>query len=97
MFLRWMVRKDQRGVDFGLWQSIPPSVLSCPLDVHSGNVARNLGLLKRKQNDSKAVAELDAVLRGFDREDPVRYDFVLFGLGIFENFNKSGWQVIDES
>ena len=86
MFLRWMVRQDQRGVDFGLWQSIPPSVLSCPLDVHSGNVARNLGLLKRNQNDSKAVEELDAVLRGLDREDPVKYDFALFGLGVFEGY-----------
>jgi uncharacterized protein (TIGR02757 family) len=86
MFLRWMIRKDNRGVDFGIWDSIPPSILSCPLDVHSGNVARKLGLLKRNQNDSKAVAELDAVLRSFDREDPVKYDFALFGLGVFENF-----------
>jgi uncharacterized protein (TIGR02757 family) len=82
MYLRWMVRKDNKGVDFGLWDSISPSVLSCPLDVHSGNVARKLGLLKRKQNDSKAVAELDTALRSFDKEDPVKYDFALFGLGI---------------
>jgi uncharacterized protein (TIGR02757 family) len=86
MFLRWMVRKDDRGVDFGIWKSISPSVLSCPLDVHSGNVARKLGLLKRKQNDSKAVAELDSILRSFDRDDPVRYDFALFGLGAFEGY-----------
>jgi len=81
MFLRWMVRKDDRGVDFGIWQSIPPSVLSCPLDVHSGNVARRLGLLTRRQNDAKAVAELDKNLRALDAVDPVRYDFALFGLG----------------
>ncbi len=87
MFLRWMIRKDNRGVDFGLWKSISPSILSCPLDVHSGNVARKLGLLKRKQNDAKAVAELDMFLRGMDKEDPVKYDFALFGLGIYENFS----------
>jgi len=86
MFLRWMVRKDDRGVDFGLWKSIPPSVLSCPLDVHSGNVARKLGILTRKQNDFKAVAELDTILRTFDRHDPVKYDFALFGLGVTESF-----------
>jgi uncharacterized protein (TIGR02757 family) len=81
-----MVRKDIKGVDFGIWDSIPPSILSCPLDVHSGNVARKLGLLKRNQNDSKAVEELDTVLRSFDKKDPVKYDFALFGLGIYENF-----------
>jgi uncharacterized protein (TIGR02757 family) len=86
MYLRWMIRKDNKGVDFGIWDSISPSVLSCPLDVHSGNVARKLGLLKRNQNDSKAVEELDAALRSFDRKDPVRYDFALFGLGVYENF-----------
>ncbi|MCU0456470.1 MAG: TIGR02757 family protein [Bacteroidales bacterium] len=86
MFLRWMVRKDNKGVDFGIWKSISPSVLSCPLDVHSGNVARKLGLLKRTQNDAKAVAELDKVLRSFDHKDPVRYDFALFGLGAIEKF-----------
>jgi uncharacterized protein (TIGR02757 family) len=84
MYLRWMVRKDNKGVDFGIWDSISPSILSCPLDVHSGNVARKLGLLKRKQNDAKAVAELDAVLRSFDRNDPAKYDFALFGLGASE-------------
>ena len=86
MFLRWMIRKDNRGVDFGIWKSIPPSILSCPLDVHSGNVARKLGLLKRKQNDAKAVFELDTHLRSMDKEDPVKYDFALFGLGVFEGF-----------
>jgi uncharacterized protein (TIGR02757 family) len=86
MFLRWMVRKDNKGVDFGIWDSISPAILSCPLDVHSGNVARKLGLLNRKQNDAKAVRELDEFLRSLDREDPVRYDFALFGLGALERF-----------
>ena len=78
MFLRWMVRQDNAGVDFGIWK--------CPLDVHSGNVARQLGLLKRKQNDAKALAELDQSLRNLDPSDPVKYDFALFGLGVFEGF-----------
>jgi uncharacterized protein (TIGR02757 family) len=86
MFLRWMVRQDNRGVDFGLWRKIRPGQLSCPLDVHSGNVARKLGLVSRSQNDSKALSELDLNLRLLDRDDPVRYDFALFGLGVFENF-----------
>ncbi|MGC4039423.1 MAG: TIGR02757 family protein [Flavobacterium sp.] len=86
MFLRWMVRNDRAGVDFGLWKSIPPAALSCPLDVHSGNVARKLGLLTRKQNDGKALTELDAALRMLDPNDPVKYDFALFGLGVFEGF-----------
>ncbi len=86
MFLRWMVRNDHRGVDFGLWNKVPPSILMCPLDIHSGNVARKLGLLQRKQNDWKAVEELTANLRQFDPEDPVKYDFALFGLGVFEHF-----------
>ena len=86
MFLRWMVRNDNSGVDFGIWKSISPSLLSCPLDVHSGNVARKLGLLNRKQNDAKALIELDTSLRKLDPEDPVKYDFALFGLGVFENF-----------
>jgi uncharacterized protein (TIGR02757 family) len=86
MYLRWMIRHDGRGVDFGLWKSIPTSVLSCPLDVHSGNVARKLGILTRNQNDAKAVAELDTILRTFDKVDPVRYDFALFGLGAIEKF-----------
>lgn len=86
MYLRWMVKQDQKGVDFGIWKTISPSVLSCPLDVHSGNVARKLGLLKRKQNDAKALAELDQFLRTLDANDPVKYDFALFGLGVFEGF-----------
>ena len=84
MYLRWMVRNDHTGVDFGIWNTIKPSELSCPLDVHSGNVARSLGILKRKQNDAKALLELDEQLRLFDSEDPVKYDFALFGLGVFE-------------
>ncbi|WP_310991800.1 TIGR02757 family protein [Aequorivita marina] len=86
MFLRWMVRNDNTGVDFGLWKSIDPSALSCPLDVHSGNVARKLNLLGRKQNDAKAVTQLDSALRNLDPDDPVKYDFALFGLGVFERF-----------
>lgn len=86
MYLRWMVRPATRNVDFGLWKEIPPAALSCPLDVHSGRVARSLGLLKRKQNDAKAVAELDKALRSFDPVDPVKYDFALFGLGVDEKF-----------
>ena len=86
MFLRWMVRQDNKGVDFGIWKSISPALLSCPLDVHSGNVARKLGLLTRKQNDGIALAELDAALRKLDANDPVKYDFALFGLGVFEGF-----------
>jgi uncharacterized protein (TIGR02757 family) len=86
MFLRWMVRQDNAGVDFGIWKSIPPALLSCPLDVHSGNVARKLGLLSRKQNDAKALYELDTSLRKLDPQDPAKYDFALFGLGVFENF-----------
>ena len=86
MYLRWMVRKDKTGVDFGIWNTISPSQLSCPLDVHSGNVARKLGLLNRKQNDAKALFELDTALRNFDSKDPVKYDFALFGLGVFEGF-----------
>ena len=86
MFLRWMVRNDTSGVDFGIWKSLLPSSLSCPLDVHSGNVARKLGLLTRKQNDAKALLELDLSLRSMDPKDPVKYDFALFGLGVFEKF-----------
>ncbi len=86
MFLRWMIRKDNAGVDFGIWKSISPSILSCPLDVHSGNVARKLGLLTRMQNDSRAVLELDGNLQQMDKDDPVKYDYALFGLGIYEKF-----------
>ena len=86
MFLRWMVRNNDTGVDFGIWKTIKPSQLSCPLDVHSGNVARKLGLIQRKQNDAKALLELDTQLRKLDPTDPVKYDFALFGLGVFEKF-----------
>ena len=86
MFLRWMVRKDPSGIDFGIWNGIPASVLLCPLDLHSGNVARKLGLIKRKQNDKQAVEELMKILRILNPADPVKYDFALFGLGVFEKF-----------
>ncbi len=86
MFLRWMVRSSEKEVDFGIWKDISTSELSLPLDVHTGNIARKLGLLKRRQNDAKALLELDTVLRNFDQKDPVKYDFALFGLGAFEKF-----------
>lgn len=85
MYLRWMVRNDKRKVDFGIWKQIPASQLYCPLDVHSARVARELGLLTRKQNDWKAVVELTEKLKQFDKLDPVKYDFALFGMGVFEN------------
>jgi uncharacterized protein (TIGR02757 family) len=81
-----MVRPNAKGVDFGIWKQIAPSLLSIPLDVHSGRVARKLGLLKRKQNDHLAVMELDTALRKIDPKDPVKFDFALFGLGVFEQF-----------
>jgi uncharacterized protein (TIGR02757 family) len=86
MYLRWMVRDDKAGVDFGIWKTISPSLLHIPLDVHVGNVARKIGLLVRKQDDWKAVNELTIKLCEFDKKDPVKYDFALFGLGIFEGF-----------
>ncbi len=86
MFFRWMVRHDGKGVDFGLWKRISSSMLYIPLDFHTGKVSRKLGLLSRKQDDWKAVEELTSVLRLFDRDDPVKYDFSLFGLGIIEKF-----------
>jgi uncharacterized protein (TIGR02757 family) len=86
MFLRWMIRNDNRGVDFGIWKQISPSKLSIPLDIHTGSTARELGLLRRQANDGKAVGELDANLRIFDSLDPVKYDFALFGLGVY------GWE-----
>jgi uncharacterized protein (TIGR02757 family) len=82
MFLRWLVRSDAAGVDFGIWKKIPQSALMLPLDVHSGNVGRALGLLTRAQNDWKAVEEITAVLRSFDPADPIKYDFALFGAGV---------------
>ena len=82
LFLRWMVRNDNKGVDFGIWKDISPKDLMCPLDLHSGNEARKLGLLQRKNNDWLAVEELTAQLRIFDPDDPVKYDFALFGTGV---------------
>lgn len=87
MFLRWMVRSDHSGIDFGLWKNIPAAALLIPLDLHTGQVSRQLGLLTRRQNDAKAVEELTARLRKFDPDDPVRYDFALFGLGAFRKMN----------
>lgn len=84
MFLRWMVRNDGVGVDFGIWDSIPASALSIPLDVHTATISRELGLLKRKQNDWKALEEIMQILRKFDPEDPSKYDYALFGIGVFE-------------
>ena len=86
MYLRWMVRSSEKGVDLGIWKEIPTSILSIPLDVHTSNVGRQLGLLKRKQNDWKAVAEYDIKLREMDANDPVKYDFALFSLGAVEGF-----------
>ncbi len=86
MFLRWMVRHDEQGVDFGLWKNFPTHQLICPLDVHSGRVARKLGLLSRKQDDWTAAVELTQNLRRIDPIDPVRFDIALFGLGVFEGF-----------
>lgn len=86
MYLRWMVRKDNRGVDFGLWERISQQYLSIPLDVHTGNISRRLGLVSRKQNDWKTIEELDLKLRKYKPEDPAAYDFALFGLGALEDF-----------
>lgn len=86
MFLRWMVRNDDQGVDFGLWKDIPPSKLICPIDVHVARVAKKLGLLKRKQIDWLAAVELTDALRKLDHDDPVKYDFALFNLGVNEKF-----------
>ena len=86
MFLRWMVRSNEKGVDFGIWNKIDRSELSIPLDVHTGRIARELGLLSRNLNDHKSVNEIDLKLREMDPEDPVKYDYALFGLGVYENF-----------
>ena len=86
MYLRWMVRQDKKGVDFGIWDSIKPSELYCPLDVHTGNVGRKLGFITRKANDWKALEELMIPLRKMDINDPVKYDFALFGLGVYDKF-----------
>ena len=85
MFLRWMVRND-KIVDFGIWKKLSTSSLSCPLDVHTGRVARKLNLIKSKNNDINALKELNSSLRKFDAIDPVKYDFALFGLGRYESF-----------
>lgn len=86
MYLRWMVRNDKRGVDFGIWKKLSPANLMLPLDVHTGNVSRKLLLLERKQNDWKAVVEISDQLRKFDPKDPIKYDFALFGLGAIDHF-----------
>ena len=82
MFLRWMVRQDDRGVDFGLWHRLRPAQLVCPCDVHVDRVARELGLITRKQTDWQTALELTRNLKQFDPLDPVKYDFALFGLGV---------------
>lgn len=86
MFLRWMTRRDNKKVDFGIWDQLPQKYLSIPLDVHTGNISRKLNLITRKQNDWKAVEELDLILRKMDSEDPAKYDFALFGLGVAREF-----------
>ncbi len=86
MFLRWMVRKDNNGVDFGIWENISPSQLICPVDLHVARVARRLGILKRNQTDWQAALELTQYLRTLDKNDPVKYDFALFGLGVMEKY-----------
>jgi uncharacterized protein (TIGR02757 family) len=86
MFLRWMVRKDGSGVDFGIWQHISPAQLICPVDLHVARVAKRFGLLTRNQTDWPAALELTAHLRKLDKQDPVKYDFALFGLGVIEHY-----------
>jgi uncharacterized protein (TIGR02757 family) len=86
MFLRWMVRKDDKGVDFGIWKKISPSQLICPIDIHVARVSRHFNLLQRKQTDWQAALELTDTLRLFDKNDPVKYDFALFALGAIEKF-----------
>lgn len=86
MFLRWMVRNDHKGVDFGIWKNISPADLICPIDVHVARVARRLNILQRKQTDWKAAIELTSYLQTLDKNDPVKYDFALFGIGVMEDF-----------
>jgi uncharacterized protein (TIGR02757 family) len=86
MFLRWMVRQDDKGVDFGIWKNISPAQLICPIDLHVARVARRLGILKRTQTDWQAALELTQYLRTLDKNDPVKYDFALFNLGVIEKF-----------
>ena len=86
MFLRWMVRQDKKGVDFGIWKNVPQKYLSIPLDVHTANISRKLGILNRTQNDWKTVEELDKMIRKYNPEDPAIYDFALFGIGVSKEF-----------
>ena len=86
MLLRWMVRKDDNGVDFGLWKNIKPSQLICPVDVHVARVAKHFNLLQRKQTDWNAAIELTEQLKQLDANDPVKYDFALFGIGVTEKY-----------
>jgi uncharacterized protein (TIGR02757 family) len=86
MYLRWMVRKDKQGVDFGIWKKINPANLICPIDLHVARVAKRFGLLERKQIDWQAAVELTTYLRTLDAKDPVKYDFALFGLGVIEKY-----------
>ncbi len=88
LFLRWMVRKDQSGVDFGIWEKIGMDQLICPVDLHVDRVARKLGLINRKQTDWLTALELTLNLRKIDPLDPVRYDFALFGLGVIEKYTR---------
>lgn len=85
MFLRWMVRDDEKGVDFGIWKRIKPHQLVCPCDVHVDRVGRMLGLIERKQTDWLTAIELTGNLKKLDSADPVKYDFALFGLGVYES------------
>ncbi|MGB0807086.1 MAG: TIGR02757 family protein [Salibacteraceae bacterium] len=89
MYLRWMVRPNTKGVDFGIWKKLQPKHLYLPLDVHTGNVSKRLAILHRKQSDWKALEEIMSTLKKLDPEDPVKYDFALFGLGVFEDFGKA--------
>lgn len=86
MYLRWMVRKDKAGVDFGLWKTIKPAQLVCPIDLHVARVAKRFGMMERKQPDWQAALDLTAHLRALDPKDPVKYDFALFGLGVIEKY-----------
>ena len=86
MYLRWMVRRDKAGVDFGIWQNISPAQLICPIDLHVARVAKRFNLLQRKQIDWQAALELTAYLRTLDKNDPAKYDFALFGLGVIDKF-----------
>jgi uncharacterized protein (TIGR02757 family) len=86
MFLRWMVRSDDRGVDFGIWKNMSPAALICPIDLHVARVAKRFGLIHRNQVDWQTAIELTTYLRSLDPADPARYDFALFGLGVMEKF-----------